>query len=364
MNRSQVAVQTFDSTRSEAFSERLVDLFNESSLALMISIGHRTGLFDKMSQMQPATSEEIADESGLDERYVREWLGAMTTGRVVEYHPESRRYYLPPEHACWMTRDSGSDNLAVFAQYIAVLGAVEDDIVDCFRYGGGVPYEKFGRFHEVMAEDSGQSVLPALLNHILPLAPGLTEKLEKGIQVLDIGCGRGRALCLLASTFYRSRFVGFELSDEAVAYARSEAKRLGLKNVRFEIRDVTDFDLTAEPEAYDLVTTFDAIHDQAKPLSVLKGIQRTLKTGGLYLMQDIHGSCHLEKNMDHPVGTLLYTISTMHCMTVSLAREGDGLGTMWGRETAEAMIREAGFGSIQVHQLPHDFQNDYYLIRK
>jgi hypothetical protein len=117
-------------------------------------------------------------------------------------------------------------------------------------------------------------------------------------------------------------------------------------------------------EAYDLVMTFDAIHDQANPLLVLKGINRTLKADGVYLMQDIHSSSEVHNNLDHPVGTLLYTISTMHCMSVSLAQNGEGLGTMWGQEKATELLREAGFTQVEVYQLEHDFQNDYYLIRK
>jgi 2-polyprenyl-3-methyl-5-hydroxy-6-metoxy-1,4-benzoquinol methylase len=364
MNGQQNALLAFDSKKSEAFSERLVGMFNEGALNLMISIGHRTGIFDAMADLRPATSVEIADEAGLNERYVREWLGAMTTGRLVEYEPEFDTYWLPPEHAAFLIRESGSDNLAVFAQYIAVLGAVEDDIVECFRSGGGVPYEKFKRFHEVMAEDSGQSVLPCLIDKILPLAPGLTQSLKKGIRVLDIGCGRGKAINLMAAEFPASRFLGFDLSSEAVAYARKEAENKGLENVRFEQKDVTDLEKTVDPEMFDLITTFDAIHDQAKPLAVLKGICTALKPDGFYLMQDIHGSCHLEKNADHPIGPLLYSISTMHCMTVSIAQGGEGLGTFWGRETAERLLREAGFRSIDIHQLSHDFQNDYYVISK
>src|SRR5690606_18266895 len=198
--------------RTEAFAERLLQALNGGALCLMVSIGHRTGLFDTMSRLAPSTSEEIAAAAGLDERYVREWLGAMVTSGVVTYSPESRRYRLPAEHAARLTRAAAADNMAVFAQYIATLGAVETDIVECFRHGGGVPYERFTRFHEVMAEDSGQSVLSSLESHILPLVPGLVERLERGIDVLDLGCGRGMILKRLATLFPRSRFVGIDLS--------------------------------------------------------------------------------------------------------------------------------------------------------
>jgi 2-polyprenyl-3-methyl-5-hydroxy-6-metoxy-1,4-benzoquinol methylase len=286
----------------------------------------------------------------------------MTTGGVVEHEPETRTYRLPAEHASFLSRKSTSDNIAVFAQYIPVLGSVEDEIIECFRRGGGVPYEKYPRFHEVMAEDSGQTVVASLFEHILPLVPELTERLEQGARVLDVGCGRGRALSLMAERFPNSQFVGYDLSEEAIGTARKEAE--GLTNIDFQARDLSDFDVTAESEAFDLITTFDAVHDQAKPRALLRGIHRALKPNGVYLMQDIHGSSHVHNNLDHPIGTLLYTVSCMHCMTVSLAQGGEGLGAMWGREMAENLLREAGFESVAVHQLAHDFQNDYYVIRK
>jgi 2-polyprenyl-3-methyl-5-hydroxy-6-metoxy-1,4-benzoquinol methylase len=348
-------------TPTQPFAERLLRTLNDGALCLMVSIGHRTALFDTMNRLPPATSDEIAAAAGLNPRYVREWLGAMVTGGVVLYDPAPGHYHLPAEHASSLTRAAAADNMAVFAQYIGELGRVEDDIVECFRKGGGVPYEKFTRFHEVMAEDSGQSVLSALESHILPLVPGLTSSLEHGIRVLDLGCGRGRILQRLAVTYPKSRFVGIDLSEEAIAYARTQA--VGVGNVEYLIRDLSDFDRTADSDAFDLVTTFDAIHDQAKPLNVLKGIRRTLKQDGVYLMQDISGTSHVHKDIAHPIGTLLYTISCMHCMTVSLAQGGEGLGAMWGEEKTQEYLQRAGFGSVTVNRLAHDVQNNWYVVR-
>jgi SAM-dependent methyltransferase len=353
----------FDAAKAAAFEERFVDALNAGALCLMASIGHRTGLFDAMADGAPGTSSEIAARAGLNERYVREWLGALATGGVVEIDAGSGTYRLPAEHAACLSRAATPNNLAVFAQYIPQLGAVETDIVDCFHKGGGVPYARFARFHDIMAEDSGQSVLPAIEAHILPLVPGLTARLERGIRVLDVGCGRGKAVNLLAARFPNSRFVGYDLSEEATAYAAEEAARAGHDNVVFGARDLSMFDEEAEPEAFDLVTTFDAVHDQARPRAVLRGIRRSLKPDGVYLAQDIKGSSHVHHNLDHPIGTLLYTVSCLHCMTVSLAQGGEGLGAMWGRETAESLFREAGFETVEVHELAHDIQNYYYVCR-
>lgn len=354
----------FDASRAAAFAGRLLTALNTGGLCLMVSIGHRTGLFDAMGRSGPATSREAAAQAGLDERYVREWLGAMVTAGVVEFDPATKRYTLPVEHAAYLTRAAAADNMAVFAQYIGVLGGVEDDIVECFRKGGGVPYEKFPRFHEVMAEDSGQSVLSSLESHILPLVPGLTTRLEKGIRVLDAGCGRGRIVLRLAALYPNSRFTGIDLSEEAITCARAAATEQGLTNIEFIAADLSDFDQTAEAERFDFITTFDAVHDQAKPLNVLKGIYRALKPDGVYLMQDISGTSHVHKDVEHPIGTFLYTVSCMHCMTVSLAQGGEGLGAMWGEEKTREYLQRAGFRSVKTHKLAHDVQNNWYTVTK
>ena len=358
-----MASTTYDESRAEAFAGRVLDMLNDGALAVMTSVGHRTGLFDALAPLDGATSRELADAAGLDERYVREWLGAMTAGRIVELDPASGRYSLPAEHAAWLTRAASPDNLAVEAQWITSLSNVEDDIVECFRSGGGVPYERYPRFHEVMAEESAQTVLSVLFSHILPLVPGMSERLEGGSSLLDLGCGRGRALLLLAERFPASTFRGYDLSTDAIALASEQARERGLENVSFEQRDLSSFDVDAQPEAFTFVTTFDAVHDQARPLALLRGIRRTLAPDGVYLMQDIQGSSHQHENLDHPGGPLLYMISCMHCMTVSLAQGGDGLGAMWGEHRARELLAEAGFTSVDVHLLEHDPFNAYFVVR-
>lgn len=357
------APRALDETKKAAFEERFVALLNGGALCLMTSIGHRTGLFDVMAEGGPWTSAELARAAGLNERYVREWLAAMASGGIVEVEPDTDRFRLPREHAACLTRAATPNNLAVVAQYIPGLAYVEDDIVACFRQGGGVPYSRYPRFHEVMAEDSGQSVLPMLESDILPLVPGLIGRLERGARAVDLGCGRGRALLQLAARFPNSRFEGYDLSEEAIAWAREQASRAGLANVTFAARDLTTFDRDGPVRRFDLATTFDALHDQGDPAALLRGIRRALAPDGVYLAQDIKGSSCVHCNLDHPLGPLLYTISCLHCMSVSLAQGGAGLGAMWGWETAERMFREAGFGSVETHELPHDMMNYYYVCR-
>src|SRR6516162_8590107 len=210
---------------AEEFAERMLRTLNEAALALMVSVGHRTGLFDVMAGMPAATSAEIASKAELDERYVREWLAAMTTGRIVEHDGATGSYWLPAEHAAWLTRAAGMQNLAIGMQYIGLMAQVEDQIVDCFRHGGGVPYSAFPRFQAVMAEDSGAVHDATLIDGTLPLVPGLTGRLRDGIDVADVGCGSGHAVNLMAGAFPRSRFTGFDFSEAGIAAARAEAGR-------------------------------------------------------------------------------------------------------------------------------------------
>ncbi len=358
---TQLAGHTTDTDSPEAFAERLMGILNDAGLALMLAIGHRTGLFDALAGMMPATTHQIAARAGLNERYIREWLGAMVTGRIIHYNAGDKTYHLPPVHAGFLTRAGSPNNLAASMQWISVLASVEDGIVERFSAGGGVHYHDYHRFHEVMAAESEQTVVAALLDHILPLEPGLIEQLRGGIDALDIGCGSGRALCLMARTFPASRFTGYDLCDDAVQAARSHATSLGLSNARFEAHDLARMEVR---EAYDLITAFDVIHDQRDPAAVLRCVYAALKPAGLFLMQDLGLSSHLQNNMDHPLAPFIYTISTMHCMSVSLAQNGAGLGAAWGEELAVRMLGEAGFKKIAVRKLPHDIQNNFYLVRK
>jgi SAM-dependent methyltransferase len=346
---------------SAEFAGRMTRMLNEAALALMVSVGHRTGLFDAMAGMPAATSAEIAAGAALDERYVREWLAAMTTGGVVDHDSAAASFSLPAGRAAWLTRAAGPDNLAVQAQFIGLLALVEDQIVDCFRAGGGVPYSAFPKFQALMAEDSSAVHDATLVEVTLPLVRGLADRLRAGIDAAEVGCGSGHATNLMAEAFPRSRFVGLDISDTGLAAARAEASRKALTNVRFEERDAARL---GEAARYDLITTFDAVHDQARPDLVLAGIARALRPGGVYLCVDVAASSNLPDNLDHPLGPLLYTISCMHCMTVSLAEGGMGLGTMWGEQKAREMLREAGFTSVETAHVSGDISNMYLIATK
>lgn len=350
-----------DQKKQDKFAEKLINALNQGALTLMVSVGHRTGLFDVMAELEPSSSAEIAQAAKLNERYVREWLGAMVTGGVVDYDLKSKTYHLPAEHAAWLTRKNSPNNIAVTNQWMAVMASVEDRIVESFHKGGGLAYKEYHRFNEVMADESHQTVVIPLKDKLLPLVAGLKEKLEEGIDVLDVGCGSGRALISLAQAFPKSRFTGYDFLPSAIDAAEKTASKAGLNNIVFLVRNAADF---VDYNEFDVVFTFDAVHDQANPKAMLRNIYNALKPGGLYFCQDIAGSSVLENNMTHPLAPFAYTISTFHCMSVSLAQNGAGLGTMWGKELACTMFTHAGFKNIEVKQLDHDIINYYYTMTK
>jgi SAM-dependent methyltransferase len=350
-----------DMEKAKAFTGVLAGHYNSAALTIMLSIGHKTGLLDVMGRLSPASSAAIAERAGLNERYVREWLAVLVTGRVVEYDPKRKQYWLPAEHAASLTAGAPLGNYAIFAQLPPILGSAQEELIEHFENGGGTHYHDYPGFHDYMAEASDQAVVQSLEEIVLPLVPGLREKLEQGIDVLDVGCGKGHIMIALGELFPRSRFRGYDFSADAIEKGRARLTEKGLGNVTLEVFDMVDF---AEINRYDLITTFDAVHDQKHPQDLIRGIHAALKSGGIYLMQDIGGSAYLEKNLDFPLASLLYAVSCLHCMPISLGQGGEGLGTMWGWETAEAMLKTANFSAVYKHNLAHDPLNVWFVSRR
>jgi SAM-dependent methyltransferase len=346
---------TLDEARVEAFAGHLFELYTGGLLTFMVDIGHRTGLF-AAAAAGPATSAELAARADLQERYVREWLGAMATGGIVEYDPATRTYRLPAEHAACLT-GRGSGNLAPFSRLDTHLAKHVDAVARAFREGGGVPYAEFRpEFTDVMDALGRGTFDELLLEAYLPLVPGLVERLEAGARVADVGCGTGHALVLMGGAYPASTFVGYDLAADAIARARSEAA--GLANVRFEVRDAARL---AVGEPFDVVFVFDAVHDQVDPAAVLERIHAALAPGGCFVMVEPRASSNLEDNLGNPLAPLLYTVSTLHCMTVSLAGGGAGLGAAWGERLARSMLADAGFRDVVVHEAPGDPLNAVFV---
>lgn len=348
---------SFDRAKAGAFVETLKHTYEAAMLTMMIDLGHRTGLLNALAKA-PVSSARLAAQTNLSERHVREWLSSLACAGVIEYQPATGVFSLPPEHALWLTGNT-STNLAPISAMLMGLAPRLDDVEAAFRNGGGVHYDKY-RPHFTHAMDAlGRAKYDELLvGTYLPKAAGLPELLEGGVRVGDVGCGTGHCLNLMAAAFPASEFIGYDLSAEAIALGNSEAGAMGLKNVSFAAIDVLALPLD---QPFDVLFAFDAIHDQANPAGVLARIRHALAPGGLFFMVDIKASSDLAKNMSEPDKVITYGISVMHCMEVSLAVGGAGLGTAWGTELATTMLHDAGFAAVTVYDIERDPTNCIYV---
>ena len=342
----------------KAFGAKLLGIYTGGVLTKLIDIGYQTGLFEA-SKAVAATSDELAERAGLKERYVREWLGAMTSAGIYAYDSATRKYTLPDEHAALLTGDVAT-NLTPMSRIVNHFGTHLQRLVACFREGGGIPYSAYRPVFTQCMDDVWRRIYDhQLLSGFIPAVPGLDEALRDGIRVLDIGCGTGHAINVLAREFPRSTFVGYDIAEDGIGRARAEATQLGLKNTAFEVVDVTSF---STEQKFDLITAFDAIHDQKAPAAVLRSVCRALAAGGSFMMVEFKFSSRLEDNVSNPFAPLYYGISLMHCMPVSLAIDGEGLGTVWGEQVARQYLTDAGFGDVAVFDSPRP-QNCIFVAR-
>jgi ubiquinone/menaquinone biosynthesis C-methylase UbiE len=327
-------------------------------LTKLIDIGYQTGMFE-VSRLGPATSEELSERAGLNERYVREWLGAMATGGVYSYDAETERYTLPDEHAAALT-GTGASNLSRSSRMLNHFGTHLPALVRCFRSGGGIGYSAYRPVFTQCMDDVWRRIFDQhLVSAFIGGVPGLTETLLRGIDVLDVGCGTGHAMNLLAREFPASTFTGYDIAEGAVAAANTKAREMGLTNAGFRVADVARLPDKAK---FGLITAFDPIHDQVAPDAVLRGVSGALAPGGVFLMVDFKFSSRVEDNIGNPFAALHCGISLMHCMPVSLASGGAGLGTVWGQQVAKQMLAEAGFASVEILDTPRP-QNCSYVCR-
>src|SRR5689334_19287462 len=350
--------EELDRAKARAFTQLMVRHLEGAAVTLMLEVGRRVGLFEAMAPMGAVTSAQLAEKSGLSERYVREWLAAMVCGGIVEYAAAEHTYRLPREHATALT-GSSMRNLTSMVEMFPLLNRVIPDVADAFRTGAGVPYSAFQPdFTGLMDRRSRPRYDELLFSTYLAKPEGLSARLDAGIRVADVGCGTGHCITLMARRFPKSNFVGYDISESGIANARAMAAGVG--NASFEVQDVARLETTTP---FDLITAFDAIHDQADPAGVLRRIHAALAPGGTFLMLDVWASSELADNVGTPMAPYLYTMSTMHCMSVSLASGGPGLGTAWGHQAATRMLRDAGFADVRLFERV-DPANSLYVAQR
>src|SRR5215467_260641 len=301
--------QGIDQAKVEAFMGKAMTDVVSAVATVMASIGDRLGLFKELAP-GAATCAELAERAHINERYAREWLSQMTSAGYLAYDPISQRFTLPPEHAPVLAQEGGPFFLgAAFQQVIAEIGPY-NQLIQAFRQGGGVSMEAYcPDLWEGQARFSAGFFEHLLVPVWLPAMPEVAGKLERGALVADVGCGQGRALIKLAQTYPQSRYVGYDLFAPTVATATANAQAAGVAGrVRFEQRDVSK----GLPEQYDVITTFDVVHDAVDPRGLLRTIHRALRPGGVYVCLDINCSDKLEENAN-PLGAMFHGVSVFYC---------------------------------------------------
>lgn len=345
---------SFDMDRARAFGQQLVELYGAGMTATMIDVGVRTGLFDALAQGS-GSSEEIAQRAGITERPAREWLAGMTTAGIIEH--DAGVFTLPAEHAVLLTGDSHY-NLTPLARVVTATAAETGRIARAVTDGQGIAHDEFD---EELAEHidamSRRRFDAMLIDAYLPKTE-ITARLEEGGRIADLGCGAGHAVNLLAAAYPAAEVIGIDISEQALTRARLEAERMELDNVRFVAADATDI---TNHGPIDLVTAFDVIHDLPDPEAALEAVHRALTADGRLLMYETSAPSDLDEQTELYWAPLTYGLSIAHCLQVSRAGGGDGVGTMWGRDQATLTLSNAGFTDIESHDAPGDPMNAIYV---
>ena len=310
-------------------------------------IGDRLGIFKSLAEAGAVTCAEFAARTKLSERYLREWLGAMTAAKYISYDAATGRYAMSPEHAMILADENSPFFMGGFMQMIVPEVGMAPKLLEAFRTGKGVPQSEYPpEVFEAIERGSAPMYKHSLVRKWIPAMPQVVAALNAGGTVLDAGCGSGRGVIALAGAYPKARLFGYDGHAGSVERARANAKAAGVADrVTFEVVDCTKL----PAEQFDFIATFDVIHDSVDPVGLLKSIHGALKPDGTYLMVEINASNQLEDNIS-PMGRLMYSTSTLYCMTVSLAHGGAGIGALMGEPKARELSTTAGF--TQFKRLP------------
>ncbi len=350
---------TIDESKVEAFVGQVLGDASGFTTTLLASIGDRVGLWQGLQGAGPITSEALAARCDLNERYTREWLHAMQAQGYIQYDPAQRTFALPAEHEPAVAAEGGPVFFGGVWQMIRGMSTVFDELVEVFRTGGGVPQSSY---HDDMWDGMERFTGGWFENHLvqdwIPAMPKVQAALAAGCTVADVGCGRGRGLIRLAQAYPESRYVGFDAFEPTIERARTAAAAAGVSDrVRFEHLDAAK----GLPQRYDVIFTFDVIHDAVDPGGIIREIHDALNEDGVYVCLDINCSDKVEENVG-PLGAFFLGCSTLYCMTTSLAGGGEGLGTC-GLHPSKLndLASQAGFGTIRQVDLENPFNNIYEL---
>ncbi len=347
-----------DKKKMRVFMGQFMEMTTGAAVMGVVAVADRIGLFREMAGAAPADLDHWVEATGLQPRYLEEILSTLSAAGFLEFDADQDLFSLPDEHAACLADESSPYCLVGWSQMLPALYGAIPGVAHAAREGGGVAFADFGPdMVEGIARANGPGIRVLLTRKWLPAMPDVVARLEGGVRVADVGCGSGEAVFALAKAYPASTIVGYDIDSHSIELARGRAQSQQLSNVSFE--QCSAESIPAEP-GFDFVTTFDVIHDLVEPIPVLRRIREVLNPEGTYLMVEPVAGDALAENL-HPAGALTYAMSTLHCMTQSLAHGGAGLGAAWGPRRAEGHCREAGFGEFDRIDVENAF-NAFYRV--
>jgi len=349
-----------DREKVKGFAERVLSDVGATMHGALSYIGDRLGIFKALAGSGPVTARELAQKTSLSERYVQEWLSAMVAARYIEYRREGATYFLPPEHAAVLANEESPAFMGGFLQATVPVVSMAPRIGEAFRDAKGISYAEYNpEMAEVFERISAPQFKHKLVPHWIPAMPHVQEKLKAGGRALDVGCGSGVAALTLARAFPEAQVSGIDYHRGSIDRASAKAKEEGLSGrVTFTVDDGTGL----PADTFDLITSFAVVHDSVDPLGLMTAVRKALSPTGSYLLVEDNVSSDVEENIN-PLGRAVYSLSTLYCITVSLAYGGAALGGAMGEGKTRELAEKAGFGSCQRLAVDDPFVALYELRR-
>ncbi len=353
--------QELDPDEVGAFAGKVWSYKQGEVVSLMIHLGDRLGIYQALDGAGPVTPGELAEKMGLKERWLLEWLRGQAAAQLLTYH-SGDRFELTPVGSAVLADELNSLQFAAGAFGVPASPEIIDRLAEAFQTGIGMSYQQLGpnaahRTERMLGPWSRMALVPT----VIPSLDGVTEKLEKGAMVADVGCGGGIALLAIAKAFPNSEFHGYDPTSHAIENANKKVAVEGIANAAFHV--VRGEEIPQEP-TFDFMMTLDCIHDMTHPETVIASIRRAIKPDGTWLIKDIRSSPDFETNMKNPMLAMMYGFSVSACMSSALSEpDGMGLGTLgFNPEVARTMTAEGGFTQFKQHDFG-DPGNLYYEVR-